>query len=116
MNIAFQADNDLDQTVLRILWSIEPAIDFWTAAELDLHGLNDLAVLELAALQKRILVSSDQTTMPIHFAEFIQTNTSYGLLIAPQSLPVKIVADEILMIWTASTVEEWMNRIVYLPL
>ncbi len=84
--------------------------------ELDLHGLDDLAVLELAALEKRILVSSDQSTMPLHFAEFIQINTSYGLLIAPQSLSLNIVVDEILMIWAASTLEEWINRIAHLPL
>jgi hypothetical protein len=54
--------------------------------------------------------------MPLHFAEFIQTETSYGLLIAPQSLSINIVVDEILMIWTASTVDEWINRIGYLPL
>lgn len=116
MNIAFQADNDLDQTILRALWQIEPSIDFWATNELDLHGLDDLAVLELAALEKRILVSSDQSTMPLHFAEFIQTNTSYGLLIAPQSLPLNIVVEEILMIWAASAFEEWIDRIAYLPL
>ncbi|HXG82774.1 MAG TPA: DUF5615 family PIN-like protein [Pyrinomonadaceae bacterium] len=116
MNIAFQADNDIDQTIVRILWQTEPSMDFRTAAAVNLHGLDDLAVLELAALEKRILVSSDQSTMPGHFAEFIQTNTSYGLIIAPQSLNLKIVAAEILMIWSASEIEEWINRIVYLPL
>ncbi len=116
MNISFQADNDIDQTIVRILWQIEPAIDFRTAGQINLHGLDDLTVLSLAALEKRILVSSDQTTMPLHFAEFIQTDTSFGLLIAPQSLNARIVADEILMIWTASSVEEWINRIAYLPL
>jgi hypothetical protein len=116
MNIAFQADNDIDQTIVRILWQIEPALDFRTANEMDLHGLDDLTVLSLSALEKRILVSSDQSTMPLHFAEFIQTDTSYGLLIAPQSLSLNVVADELLMIWAASTVEEWINRIAYLPL
>ncbi len=116
MKIAFQADNDFDQTIVRILWQAEPAIAFRTAAEVNLHGLDDPTVLSLAALEKRILVSSDQTTMPFHFAEFIQTETSYGLLIAPQSLNINVVAEEILMIWTASTVEEWINRIAYLPL
>ena len=116
MKIAFQADNDIDQTIVRILWQVEPVMDFRTANEVDLHGLDDLAVLELATLEKRVLVSSDQSTMPLHFAEFIQSNTSYGLLIAPQSLSLKMVAYEILMIWTASDAEEWINRIAYLPL
>ena len=116
MRIAFQADNYIDQTIVRILWQTEPAIDFRTAAQVDLHGLDDPTVLSLAALEKRILVSSDQATMPLHFAEFIRTETSYGLLIAPQSLNLNVVVNELLMIWTASTVEEWINRVVYLPL
>ena len=98
MNIAFQADNDIDRTIVRILWQVEPTIDFRTAAEVDLHGLDDPTVLSLAALEKRILVSSDQTTMPHHFAEFIRIETSYGLLIAPQSLNLDVVVDELLMI------------------
>lgn len=116
MKIAFQADNDIDQTIVRILWQAEPAIDFRTAAEVDLHGLDDLTVLSLAALEKRILVSSDQTTMSHHFANFIQTETSYGLIIAPQSLNINVVVEELLMIWAASTVDEWVNRIAFLPL
>ncbi len=116
MKIAFQADNDLDQTILKALWQIEPAIDFWSANELDLHELDDLTVLELAALEKRILVSSDQSTMPYFFAEFIQNNVSYGLIIAPQSLKMNLVVEELLLIWSASEPEEWKNRIAYLPL
>ena len=54
--------------------------------------------------------------MSIHFAGFIQTSTSYGVLIVPQTLSVNVVIDEILMIWIASTVEEWIDRIAYLPL
>ena len=54
--------------------------------------------------------------MPLHFADFIQTETSYGLLIAPQGLNLNVVVNELLMIWIASTVEEWINRVVYLPL
>ena len=116
MKIAFQADNDLDQTILRAIWQIEPLVDFQTAGEINLHGLDDFTVLELAALEKRLLVSSDQSTMPTHFAEFIQSNTSFGVIIAPQSLSLQVVVEEILMIWTASEAEEWLNRISYIPL
>ncbi len=116
MKIAFQADNDLDQTILRAIWQIEPEIDFSPASEMNLHGLDDLTVLELAALKKRILVSSDQKTMPRNFAEFIQNQTSYGVIIVRQSLPLNIAVEEILLIWLNNKVEDWVNRIAYLPL
>jgi hypothetical protein len=61
MKIAFQADNDFDQTIVRILWQAEPTIAFRTAAEVNLHRLDDPPVLFSAVLEKRILVSSDQT-------------------------------------------------------
>lgn len=98
MKVAFQADNDLDQTILKAIWQVELGIDFRSANEINLHGLDDFTVLELAAFDKRLLVSSDQKTMPYHFAEFIQTQTSYGLLIARQHLPLKTVVEEIVMI------------------
>jgi hypothetical protein len=116
MKIIFQADNDFDQTVLKALWEIEPEMNFQTAADAGLHGLDDLTVLHLAAVEKRLLVSSDQSTMPQHFAEFVKENTSYGLIIVPQSLAFKIVIGELLTIWTASEAEEWINRISYIPL
>jgi hypothetical protein len=116
MKIIFQADNDLDQIIIRTLWQIKPAIDFRTANETGLHGLDDHAVLELAAFEKRLLVSSDRKSMPKHFAEFIQKNNSYGLLIAPQNLRRELIVNEILMIWSASETEEWINRVAFLPL
>lgn len=116
MKIAFQADNDLDQTILKAVWHLEPNIDFRSASEINLHGLDDLTVLELAALEKRLLVTSDQKTMPYYFAEFISNQTSYGVIIARQSLPLNTVAEEIFLIWLSYDTEDWINRIAYLPL
>lgn len=116
MKVSFQADNDLDQRIVAALLRIEPTVDFQTAVELNLHGLDDLSVLALAAFEGRILVSHDQSTMPIHFAEFISANTSAGVLILPQTLFLELAVEELLIIWSASEAEEWINRISYLPL
>ena len=116
MKISFQADNDLNQKIVAIVLRREPMIDFQTAAQANLHGLDDLTVLSLATFENRLLISHDQRTMPDYFAEFISENQSSGLLIAPQTVAVNIVVEEIIMIWTASEAEEWKNRIAYLPL
>ena len=43
-------------------------------------------------------------------------NTSYGVLIVPQDISIAEAIDNIILIWLASDVEEWINRIIYLPL
>ncbi|MCA1625304.1 MAG: hypothetical protein LC778_16205 [Acidobacteria bacterium] len=116
MKVSFQADNDLDQRIVAALLRIEPTIDFQTAIGSNLHGLEDTSVLALSAFEGRVLVSHDQSTIPIHFAKYISENTSTGVLIVPQTLSLKTVIQELLMVWLASEAEEWINRISYIPL
>ena len=116
MKVRFQADADLHQMIVTALVRREPGVDFQTAIAAGLEGRLDPQVLERAATEGRVLVSHDQSTMPLHFADFIQNQQSAGLLIVPQHLPYSTVVEELLLIWTASEAEEWINRIAYLPL
>jgi hypothetical protein len=54
--------------------------------------------------------------MPHHFARFLSTQTSAGLLIVPQHLTLAVVVEDLLLICGASSPEEWVNRICYVPL
>jgi hypothetical protein len=62
----FQADADLNQTIVLAVLRKEPGIDFRTAV--------------------------------------------------PQSLSPGAAAEEILLIWSVTSAEEWLNRLVYLPI
>jgi hypothetical protein len=114
--VRFQADADLNQIIVAALLRRDPAVDFRAAAVSSLTGLNDAQVLALAAADKRILVTHDAKTMPGHFAEFILSNESSGVIVVPQHLPVSAVVEELLLVASATSLEEWMNRICYLPL
>jgi hypothetical protein len=116
MKVRFQADADLHQTIVSIVVRREPAVDIQTAKAAGLIGREDTEVLAIAAREGRIVVSHDQSTMPDHFAEFIQNQSSPGLLIVTQHLSLAVVAEELLMIWHASEAKEWVNRIAFLPL
>lgn len=116
MKIRFQADADFNQIIVKATLRLEPAIDFQTAHAAGLVGLDDPDVLKLTAAHGRILLSHDRKTMPMHFGQFIESQSSPGLLIVSQKLPVYRVAEEILLIWSASEPEEWVNRIRALPL
>lgn len=115
MKARFQADADFNQNIVRAVRRRNPAIDFQTAHEAGLPGLDDEAVLEQAARDGRILVSHDRRTMPLHFANFTATRTSAGVILAPQSVPIVQVVDDRILIWEASEAEEWINRLDSVP-
>jgi predicted nuclease of predicted toxin-antitoxin system len=116
MEIRFQADNDLKRAIVSGVLRRQQAVDFQDAADAHLHGLPDEEVLALAAREGRILVSHDRSTMPVHFANFIATQDSPGLILIEQSLPVREAIEELLLIWEASSAEEWVNRLEFIPL
>lgn len=116
MPMRFQADADLNQIIGTAIVRRVPEIDFTTATAGGLEGLSDLDVLALAAREGRILVTHDQTTMPTHFGEFIRSTPSPGLIVVPQTLPAREVVDALILFWAAAQPEEWVNRIVYLPI
>jgi predicted nuclease of predicted toxin-antitoxin system len=91
-------------------------LDFQTAAAAGLTGRRDPQVLALAAREGCVLVTHDQKTMPQHFAAFIATETSPGVLIIPQRLPVTTAVEDLLLIWSTMDEEEWRNTIRFLPL
>jgi Domain of unknown function (DUF5615) len=116
MRVRFLADANLNQHIVSAILRRAPEIDFKTAGAAALAGLDDVAVLSRAALEGRVLVSHDRSTMPAHFSEFLKQGHSPGVLLIPQDLAVQDAADELLLIWAASEAEEWRDRIVYLPL
>jgi hypothetical protein len=73
-------------------------------------------VLAIAAQQRRVLVSHDRKTMPSEFAEFMTANQSAGVIIVSRKIPIEVVIEELLVIWAASSAEEWVDRIAKLPL
>lgn len=116
MNVRYQADADLNQAIVTGVLRRESTIDFQTAFTAGLKGVKDPEVLAIAAKQGRILVSHDRKTMPSEFAGFIANNQSAGVIIVSRKLAIEVVIEELLVIWSASSAEEWVNRIAKLPL
>jgi hypothetical protein len=106
----------LNQVIVTGILRQEPTIDFQTAFAAGLEGVKDPEVLAISAQQGRILVSHDRKTMPSEFAEFITNNQSSGVIIVSRKLPIEVIIKELLLIWAASSLEEWVNRIAKLPL
>jgi len=116
MRLRFQADADFNNIIVAAAVRRFPEIDFRGAVLAGLAGLTDAEVLALAAKDGRVLVTHDPTTMPAHFGMFIGSTKSPGVIVVPQSLATRQVVDELALIWAATDAEEWVNRIVYLPI
>lgn len=115
MKVRFQADADLHVPIIKGLRRREPAIDFMIANEAKLAGLDDFAVLALAATNGRVLVSHDVSTMPEAFSRFIQEQTSPGVILVSQELPYRDAIEGLMRVWSSTEAEDWQNVLSFLP-
>lgn len=115
MTVRFQADADFNGRIVAGALRREPAVDIRSAVEAGLSGLADQEVLAVAATASRVLLTHDLKTMPRHFAEFTATETSSGVVIIPQSMPIGLAVEHLLVIWAASDAAEWTNRLYVVP-
>ena len=79
-------------------------------------GRSDPEVLAIAARENRILLSHDRATMPAHFARFTESQSSPGLILVSQEIDIGTAIEDLLLIWAASSIEEWRDRIWFIPL
>jgi len=116
VKIAYLADEDLRHAIVLGVRRREPLVSFIRIGDLGAAGRDDLAILQIASEQGRILVSHDFKTMPQHFHQFISRLSSPGVLLIPQTLALNRAIEDLITIWVASEAEEWENQLYYLPL
>jgi hypothetical protein len=107
----FIADADLSEKIIVGVRRREPAIDFLDASEAGIRGLSDPEVLTLAAATGRVVVSSDQKTMPGHFRRFLEAHDSPGLIIVRQSVGLARAINELILIWNDPSPESLRNDV-----
>lgn len=54
--------------------------------------------------------------MPAHFARYLNAGPSPGVIILREAISIASAIDELILIWNASDAEEWINRLVWIPL
>jgi hypothetical protein len=113
--VRFQADADLRQAIVTGTLRRRPKLDFRSANEAEFEGVSDRDVLAIAARDSRVLVTHDRKTMPTEFGQFIASQNSSGVLVLSQNLPIGEAIDAIILVWEASTAEEWINQIMTFP-
>lgn len=85
MTVRFLADKDLNAAIVQSLQSLEPAIDILDVKTSGLRGTADPMLLELAALEHRVVITSDRQTMTHYFQRRIEAGKpTSGLFVLPQ--------------------------------
>jgi hypothetical protein len=54
--------------------------------------------------------------MPAHFARYTSAATSPGVVLLREAIPIAIAIEELVLIGSASETEEWVGRLVWIPL
>ncbi len=109
MKVRFLADSNLHQAIVEGVCRGEPEVDFKRASEAKLHGQPDIEVLAIAAEEGRVLVTHDIRTMPLHFAEFVETNEPPGVLLVAQRASIGAIVREVAALRRTTEVEDWVN-------
>lgn len=112
----FLADEDLRHGIVLAARRLEPLMQILTIQEAEWRASSDDVVLEFAASQGWLVLSHDVNTMRSAAERRVAAGVPMsGLFLIPQSRSTNAVAECLSIIWSASTLEEWHNRIVYLP-
>jgi hypothetical protein len=112
----FQADCDLKFAIVEGVRRREPAIDFASARDSALEGIDDAEILERADRDNRVLVSHDRRTMLHHFRNRLTAGkSSPGLLIVSQGEPIGAVVEAIVTLWAAAEPAELCDQAYHLP-
>ena len=115
--VKYLFDEDLNGRIVRGVRRRIPDLDSTTVQEADLPEASDPAVLDWAAAQGRIVITHDHRTMRPSAEDRLKAGRPMvGLILAPQTVALGQVIDDLVLIAEATTAEEWIGTIVFLPL
>ena len=115
-NPRFLTDENLEPAIIRGMLLREPSIDIVTAVQAGTLGFKDPQLLAFAADTNRILVSYDKRTLPGHYADFLASGHHRpGVMLLASNATIGRLIDALLLVWGASSHDEWRDTINRLP-
>ncbi len=116
-SIRFLTDHDLNEHIVAGVYRSEPSISFLHGRDFGLRDRSDEDVLDFAHREQWLVVSHDVNTMTAAAARRLASRHGLcGLLMVPQSEPVRNVIESLVLIWSTTEMEDWTDQIVFLPL
>jgi hypothetical protein len=116
--VKWLADECFDNDIVRGLLRRSPGLDLIRAQDVvETAGKDDEKLLEWASKHKRVVLTHDLATMvPALLHRQQQVSGCPPIVLAPDSLSVGAVIEDILLLDQCSEDSDWAAGVVYLPL
>jgi hypothetical protein len=115
--IKFAADENLNNNILRGMLRRNSEIDIERVQDAGLSGADDPKILEWCAVQNRILLTNDVSTITKFAYQRIAAGQAMpGVLEISRGVPLAKAIEDLLLIAECSEPGDWEGRIHYLPL
>jgi hypothetical protein len=110
-------DNDVTDIVVQAVLDHYRDVDLVRARDVGLEMADDPVLLEWAAANERVTISSDSATMTAAAHDRLRFGLVMpGLVILPQSLEYRVAIEDVAAIALCSDPQDWKNKVAYLPL
>lgn len=110
-------DEDFNNRILRGLLRRKPDLNVVRVQDAGLLGKGDAEVLEWAAMEGRVLLTHDATTMKQYIDERIAAGLPMpGVFVVSQQTHIGQAIEETLILTECSLQGEWEGQIIFLPL
>lgn len=111
-------DADFRGLLYRALLRRLPDLDIVRVQDVGLRTAPDPDILAWAASEGRLLLTHDQKTMTKCAYERIQTGLPMPgvFLVSNQAIQVSLLIEEIRLLISCSSPEDWKDQVVFLPL
>ena len=116
--VKWLADENFDNDILRGVGRRAPEFDVIRVQDVpEISGVDDAAMLAWATANGRIVLTHDLSTMiPAMHEQLDRVGVCSPIVLAPDSLPVGLVIEEILLLDECSVELDWGAGVIYLPL
>ena len=109
-------DENIHGGIVRGLLRQNPELDIVRVQDVGLRTTDDVTLLRWAALENRIIVTKDRNTLIGLAYERVKAEQPMpGILVLPTVARIGEIIDAILLADAASTPDEWLNRVMFLP-
>lgn len=113
----FAADENFDNRILRGLQRVKPELDVIRIQDTEMAGADDPTLLAWVASESRILLTHDVETMVAFAYERVANGLPMtGVFEIRDSVSIQIALQELILIIDASNMDEWKDKVTYIPL
>lgn len=117
MTLKFLVDENFNHKTLAGIKRREPNLDIVAVQDVGLRATDDPEVLDWAAQEGRIVVTHDVSTFSVFAFERVAAGLPMpGVIEIPETVSMRVIIDELILIAGASDPGEWKDSVRYLPL